>query len=338
MEDFSHIAREWPRLPEFLSWYRRMQERAAPGALTRFEQSREQLYSRMPPHVRQHSRRFEFDLFRGCWAALEYERGGGASADLERRRKQREQARREIASLYGGAANLAAALDRAAATDGKDPYAVDQGEPHPYPLANVLAQRLGVGDCRELSQQLGHLAGVLDSLSVPASIRAPGLGCVLYPDKKKPEYEGVAIISPSAENAANLTPGELVAYQNRMWQPYPDEGRPPAPGSMLAFDLSYRIACWSVGEKTLDLRPGSFPEKPRPVRGYSFIAHLLDIACPEWSGTDGQIRERARELMSPGLGWWPWPAEWESSPGHPFNGLLWGLDSIRGKFENKKAE
>lgn len=325
----AEVAAVWPDASRFIEWLDRASGAGTnPGLVSKIERKLTDI-AKVNEWDREQLELMSFDLLRGCWAASEYEASGGASAELTKRTVLRQGLKDRKSSLSSSAMELLAALRRAAVfdpEDDSDPYAWHIGSSE-----SALFHAFGHEKLSQLSAELEHVSAVLTNAPEPgqaSSLRDGGLGCLRYgyktsfpvelPPRPLPMLPGVPWV-PTTNNLRWAFLGSP--------QPYPDRGRPPATANMLAFDMAFRLACWSYGRWILPLRLSGFP--PHTPKHYSLVADLVELTFPGAGLTDKSAADKVREFARSEIHWWPWPAEMAAELDEPFVGLLWGLAAMQ---------
>ena len=325
----TEVAAAWPDASRFTEWFDQASVAGPnPDLLSKIERKLTDI-AKVNEWERQQLELMSFDLLRGCWAASEYEAGGGASADLTKRAVLRQGLQDRQSSLSSSTAQLLAALRRAAVfdpEDDSDPYAWHAGS-----AESALFHALSHEKLNQLSEELEHVSAVLTNAPMPGqagTIRDGGLGCLRYgykksfpvqlPSRPMPLLPGTPW-APSLHSLSRALLGNP--------KPYSARGRAPATANMLAFDMTFRLACWCHRSCKPPFQLPAFP--PNTPKYYSLVADLVELTFPGAGLTDKSAADKVRELVRPEIHWWPWPAEWEVDLDEPFVGLLWGLAAMQ---------
>lgn len=322
------VATAWPDASRFIEWFDQASLAGTnPDLVSKIERKLTDI-AKVNEWDRQQLELMSFDLLRGCWAASEYEANCGASADLAKRAVLRQGLQDRQSSLSSSTSQLLAVLRRAAMfdpEDDSDPYAWCAGS-----AESALFHALGHEKLSQLSEELEHVSAVLRNAPTPGqagTLRDGGLGCLRYGYKKL-----FPVQLPS--RPMPLLPGTPWApgFHSLRWallgdpKPYSARGRAPATANMLAFDMTFRLACWSHGGCSPAFQLSAFPRNT--PKYYSLVADLVELTFPGTGLTDKSAADKVRELVRPEIHWWPWPAEWEVELNEPFVGLLWGLSAF----------
>ena len=290
---------EWRHRDACTAWLRERFEAASAGAVSQYEKCAKRINKGRTPEA---SALFEFDLYRGCWAAASYQEAGGTSAELARRKELRTQSLKSLVDIMGATTTLSVFAREASAIPDDDTHTVTTGGAWPLPIGNHLAQLWPPAQWRQLSAKLAELSSFLETIHHQDAVKSPGVGCVTFP---------APLVAPGGQcetdsESSGLDPVEILRGEAAAWGSVKDAGRPPTLDSMIAFDLVFRVSAWSAGAVCEGLSLTAFPG--RTARGYAYVAALMNICFPSASPRDVfWVKETVK--ASGNWQWFPWPAE-----------------------------
>lgn len=305
------IAPNWKRAQAFLQWQRELLANTNEATLKNIVCQVERLLNGSP-FLHYWRPFFLFDLFRGCWAANEYEREfnkadkhSAGAAEMEWRGRQRDDWVARNNDAIKGIEALKRYFYRPIIED-YSPWYFDCNAPS----MNEIRRFFTEDNLNFAKLALQVHKDNLDSYQVKQS----GFGCVVY--------------LPDLFRVRNRNGGLKIE------KGAPQKGyKPFKTANMLAFDLHCRLASWDT-RKLPDV--GSNPQDiPKAAKRSSLIDSLVAATFPD--GWEGNSKQKIREFLRPGVGWQPWPAEGfrpgnviacHEHPGTPYGLELWGLGYV----------
>lgn len=303
------IAPNWPGASTFLRWHRDLVRR--PENSAHLEVITDQIHKLADSHprIRKDLMLFVYDLFRGCWAAADFERRGGVAAEIEARNALRADWVARAAKLQDALNLIKSELDIGALVKKRTTDKKRGDLTLCYSFSDSLLrdfqwlESMGHADVGTVNGWLCSLEGLVHSK--PINARAAGMGCFRYSD-----------LNPRGAYRKDVP--MLLENEDGTWRENPDVVKPPPSArgrnfdtvSLLVFDLVFKCSAWSAD--ALTGHPWLAPSGRYGFPCYSLVAEMVALVFPDSEGVD--VEGIARGFRDSGGTWGGWPSVPDDRP------------------------